>query len=181
MARKIIIANFLIFSFLCLKSDLNATTIPESRNNPINYFNFKGIDTLTNSPSLRSSKIRGNDTHLGLGLSPGYNNTFYLKFSHRFEIKNLPLGFYQTVEYAAKNNLENHDRPLFFLPSGAYLKLNKQWTILVGVDLLTKAIYSYGGIRKEIAVCYLWKSVPITFGYSYSMGPNVMIGIPVFE
>jgi hypothetical protein len=47
--------------------------------------------------------------------------------------------------------------------------------------LLTKAIYSYGGIRKEIAVCYLWKSVPITVGYSFFMGPSVMIGIPVFE
>jgi hypothetical protein len=181
MARKIIIANFLILSFLCLKSSLNATNLPKSRFNTINYFNFKGIDTLTNSPSLRSSKNGATDTHLGLGLSPGFNNTYYLKFSHRFEIKNLPLGFYQTVEYAAKHNLENHDSPLFFLPSGAYLELNRQWTILVGVDLLTKAIYSYGGIRKEIAVCYLWKSVPITLGYSYFMGPSVMIGIPVFK
>lgn len=181
MARKIIIANFLILSFLCLKSDLNATNLPESTFNKINYFNFRGIDTLTNSPSLLSSKNSATDTHFGLGLSPGYNNTFYFKFSHRFGRENLPLGFYQTVEYAAIHNLGYDESPLFRLPSGAFLKLNKQWTILVGVDLLTKAIYSYGGIRKEIAVCYLWKSVPITVGYSFFMGPSVMIGIPVFE
>ena len=181
MARKINIVNFLILSFLCLKSDLNAFNLPESTFNAINNLHFKGIDTVTNSPSLMSSKNRENDTHFGLGLSPGYNNTFYLKISHRFGRKNLPMGFYQTVEYAAKHNLGYDESPLFRLPSGAYLNLNKQWTILVGVDMLTKAIYSYGGIRKEIAVCYLWKSVPITFGYSYSMGPSVMIGIPVFE
>ena len=181
MARKINIVNFLILSFLCLKSDLNAFNLPESTFNAINNLHFKGIDTVTNSPSLMSSKNREIGTHFGLGLSPGYNNTFYFKISHRFGRKNLPMGFYQTVEYAAKHNLEYDESPLFRLPSGAYLNLNKQWTILVGVDMLTKAIYSYGGIRKEIAVCYLWKSIPVTVGYSFFMGPSVMIGIPVFE
>lgn len=181
MARKIIIAIILIINLLCLKSDLKATSITESTFNTYRCLRNKEIDTLKNSPSLMSSKNGANDTHFGLGLSPGYNNTFYFKISHRFGRENMPLGFYQSVEYATEHNLDYNESPLFRLPSGMYLTLNEHWTILAGVDLVTKVIYSYGGIRKEIAVCYLWKSVPITIGYSFFMGPNIMVGIPMFD
>lgn len=123
---------------------------------------------------------RGSSSHLGIGYSPGFNSSYY-KLSKRLEDPSIPFGFYQSIEYSTEINLSSYSGfPLFRMPTGAFIRLNDKWSLLAGVDVLTKALYGYGGLRKELGVCYQWDGVPITFSYSFFMGPNIMISLPVF-
>jgi len=181
MARKIIV----IVCFIAVNHAFGQNTQAESMGSAI-------LDSSHSSSILSTSgylkplnlwkALKANPTtHLGLGISPGFNNTVYFKASKRLATPELPFGFYQSIEYATEHNLPyNTGSPLFFLPTGAIVRVNDKWSLLAGVDLLTKVLYQRTGLRKEIAVCYQWNLVPITFGYSFSMGPTLMVGIPVF-
>ena len=181
MARKIITVILCVVS---LSAWSKSNLVSNATNASMDSTQLSGMNNPKSQEKSMSlwKVLRSNaSTHMGMGLSPGYNNTAYLKISKRIGAPNLPFGAYQTIEYATENNLDyNTSSPLFRMPSGAYYHLNDKWTLLVGVDILSKALYNYTGIRKEIALCYQWKVVPVTVGYSFFMGPSIMIGLPVF-
>ena len=181
MARKLILYLLLCIGMASYGQNSKGQNLTSAVIDSSHLTGLHTPESLVKPMNLWKGLREGSNTHFGMGLSPGYNNTAYFKISKRIGTPNLPFGFYQTIEYATEHNLGyNTESPLFRLPTGAYYHLNEKWTILAGVDALSKALYSYGGIRKEIALCYQWSVVPITLGYSFFMGPSLMIGIPVF-
>jgi len=181
MARKIIVTFLLLTGSMAFGQNTESQNLARAVLDSSQLAGLTSPEALTKPMNLWKALQRGSNTHIGLGISPGYNNTTYFKISKRLGTPNLPFGFYQTIEYATEHNLPyNTESPLFRMPTGAYYHLNDKWTVLVGVDALSKVLYSYTGIRKEIALCYQWSVVPITVGYSFFMGPSIMIGLPVF-
>lgn len=181
MARKIIftfllcyvgVANAQLGTFNRLRNRLSDTTqadVPRFNDDPTN-------------PSLWRLLNDNSSTHLGLGISPGFNNTVYMKVSRRYSLPNMPIGVYQSVEFATEHKYDwLGDSPLFRLPFGVSIQLNDRWTILAGTDVVSKILYNYAGIRKDLAVCYVWGKTPITVGYSFFMGPNLMLGLPSIQ
>lgn len=181
MARKLIFTVLCLFSLTVFGQNTEGQNLAGAIADSSQLAGLSMPESLVKPMNLWKALRSGSNTHIGLGISPGYNNTTYFKISKRIGTPNLPFGVYQTIEYATEHNLPyNTESPLFRMPTGAYYRLNDKWTILVGVDALSKVLYSYEGIRKEIALCYQWSVVPITLGYSFFMGPSIMIGIPVF-
>lgn len=140
-----------------------------------------GSEDAGNSITLWSELKRGSETHIGFGIASGYNNTRYLKISRRFKFENLPIGFYQTVEYATEYRYLGYEptAPLFRMPFGISYEVSNKITLLTGTDIITKILYDYNGIRKDLGVCFDLVKTQITLGYSFVMGPSVMIRIPV--
>jgi len=181
MARKLIFTVLCLFSLTVFGQNTEGQNLAGAILDSSQLAGLSTPESLVKPMNLWKALRNGSNTHIGLGISPGYNNTTYFKIQKRIGTPNLPFGVYQTIEYATEHNLPyNTESPLFRMPTGAYYHLNDKWTVLVGVDALSKVLYSYTGIRKEIALCYQWSVVPITVGYSFFMGPSVMIGIPVF-
>jgi hypothetical protein len=181
MADKLIITVLCLFSLTVFGQNTEGQNLAGAVLDSSQLARLSTPESLVKPMNLWKALRNGSNTHIGLGISPGYNNTTYFKIQKRIGTPNLPFGVCQTIEYATEHNLPyNTESPLFRMPTGAYYHLNEKWTVLVGVDALSKVLYSYKGIRKEIALCYQWSVVPITVGYSFFMGPSVMIGIPVF-
>lgn len=182
MARKVLTIFIWFFCLLAwgqkTKISYNTTAISDSTINSLTIEKDGIQQTLPFWTELRKSS----ETHVGFGIANGYNNTRYLKLSQRFKLNNFPIGVYQTVEYATnyRNLGYAEGAPLFRLPFGFSYQINEKITILTGVDIITKFIYDYPGIRKDLGVCFKLSKTQITVGYSFVMGPSFMIRIPAF-
>lgn len=182
MACKIVIFSMCMFSL----------NLWGQRNLPLNDKNL-GLDSITTATLEVMSEVNKflpkrnvvqskSTTHIGVGIASGFNNTRYLKVSKRLGFEGFPMGFYQSIEYATEYRYLGYEptSPLFRMPFGISYRVSNKITVLAGTDLVTKIIYDYNGIRKDLGVCFDLAKTQITVGYSFVMGPSIMIGLPVF-
>ena len=182
MARKLIFTVLCLFSLTVFGQNTEGQNLAGAILDSSQLAGLSTPESLVKPMNLWKALRNGSNTHIGLGISPGYNNTTYFKIQKRIGTPNLPFGLYQTIEYATEYKYVGYEptSPLFRLPFGISYQLSERVTLLAGTDIITKLIYDYNGIRKDLGISYDLSWTQITLGYSFVMGPSLMIGIPVF-
>ena len=93
MARKIVVTLLFLVGFTALAQNTESQNLARAVVDSSQLAGLTAPEALTKPMNLWKALQRGSNTHIGLGISPGYNNTTYFKISKRLGSSNLPFGF----------------------------------------------------------------------------------------